>query len=127
MTEKQQKALQLREEGYNCAQAVIGAFAEDYGLSFSDAMRVSAGFGSGMRVGEICGAASGAVVVIGLKYGSAVASEKEPCNSETKQFLEKFTETAGTLLCRDLLAPNGYEICNPTVIASVGILEELGY
>ena len=43
-----EKAVALFREGYNCAQAVTGAFAEQFGMSQEDALRFSEGMGAGM-------------------------------------------------------------------------------
>ena len=56
-------------EKFNCSQAVLGAYADDYGLTVAQAMKVAACFSGGVRKGEVCGAVSGAIMVIGLKYG----------------------------------------------------------
>ena len=44
------KARELFNEGYNCSQAVLGAFAEDAGLDVKTALRLSAPFGGGMGI-----------------------------------------------------------------------------
>ena len=68
MTHKE-KAMKIFYEKFNCSQAVLGAYAEDYGLTIDQAMKVAACFSGGVRKGEVCGAVSGAIMVIGLKYG----------------------------------------------------------
>jgi C_GCAxxG_C_C family probable redox protein len=73
MSAKTERAKQFHELGYGCAQAVLASFAEDYGLSEEAALRISTGFGSGMgRLCEVCGALTGAFMVIGLKHGKVV-------------------------------------------------------
>ena len=68
MTHKE-KAMKIFYEKFNCSQAVLGAYADDYGLTVDQAMKVAACFSGGVRKGEVCGAVSGAIMVIGLKYG----------------------------------------------------------
>ena len=64
------KARELFNEGYNCSQAVLGAFAEDAGLDVKTALRLSAPFGGGMgRMREVCGGVSGMFMAIGLFFG----------------------------------------------------------
>ena len=63
-------AMALFRNGANCAQAVVGAYAEECGLEFDQAMRLASSFGAGMgRLREVCGAVSGMLMVIGLKEG----------------------------------------------------------
>ena len=57
-------------EGYNCAQSVLFSFCEELGLDAETALKLSCGLGAGMgRQGEVCGAVSGGIVVLGLKFG----------------------------------------------------------
>lgn len=64
------KARELFNDGYNCSQAVFGAFAEDAGLDMKTALRFASPFGGGMgRMREVCGGVSGMFMVLGLFYG----------------------------------------------------------
>ena len=102
----QEKASVLFEEKFNCAQAVFGAFAQEYGLSQEQALGVASCFSSGMRKGEVCGAVSGAIMVIGLKYANAGKTEEESKRlgyRKTKEFLEAFRKENTSYLCREIL------------------------
>jgi hypothetical protein len=52
---------------YNCAQALLCAFAEDCGLTQEQACGIGANFGSGMKMAGTCGAVTSALMVLGLK------------------------------------------------------------
>ena len=99
-------AIQLFEDGYRCSQAVFAAFSDDYGLSREHALKIGACFGSGMRKGEVCGACTGALMALGLKYGESKAQSDEAC----ERFLDEFENENGSIICRDLL---GCDISNP--------------
>ncbi|MBQ8793490.1 MAG: C_GCAxxG_C_C family protein, partial [Clostridia bacterium] len=61
-----EKAVKLFTDGYNCAQAVFGAFAEDLGFDEKTALKISAPFGGGFgRQREVCGAVSGMLMAFG--------------------------------------------------------------
>ena len=92
-------AVQLFESGYMCSQAVFAAFSEDFGVSREDALKIGACFGSGMRKGEVCGACTGALMALGLKYGEDKAESNEIC----ERFLDEFEKANGSYICRDLL------------------------
>lgn len=92
-------AVQLFEDGYVCSQAVFAAFSQDFGLSKEFALKIGACFGSGMRKGEVCGACTGALMVLGLKYGD----EKSKSNEMCEKFLDEFESENGSYICRDLL------------------------
>lgn len=107
MSAKTEKAKELFLKGYNCSQAVVGAFCEDLGLDFETAMKLSSSFGGGMgRLREVCGAVSGAFMVAGLKYGSSDPADKTAKTEHYKLIQEmaaKFKEQNGSIICRDLL------------------------
>lgn len=143
MNEKVQKALVLHSSGFNCCQAVIGAFCGQYGMDELLAMKLASGFGGGLRCGEVCGAVSGAVMVVGLRYGQCAATDQESkkrCYEVTSAFMEEFLKRKGTVRCRDLL---GYdirdteartrfpgrqkEVCPNAIETAVLILEEMGF
>lgn len=64
MSVRGDKAYELFLSGYNCTQAVVGAFADVIGVDFDTAVRFASGFGGGMgRLREVCGTFSGAVIV----------------------------------------------------------------
>ena len=143
MSLREKRAAELFDSGFNCAQSVVGAFCEDYGIGAREALRLAGGFGGGLRCGEVCGAVSGAVMVIGLKHGQSVtgdAAAKAECSRLTSEFTERFRGKNGTLLCRELL---GYdvrdsgarekfpgrqkEVCPKAISDAVALLEEMGF
>lgn len=102
------RALELFQEGYNCSQSVFGAFAEDLGIDFATAMKLSSSFGGGMgRMREVCGAVTGMFMVAGLKYGYDMHGEygEKSLHAQLIQLLAKqFKETNKSIICKDLLA-----------------------
>ena len=68
MTRKE-KALEYFRRGFHCSQAVLASYADLCGLTEKQAVKLGACFGSGMRTGEVCGACSGALMVLGSLYG----------------------------------------------------------
>ena len=68
MMSVQEESLRLHGCGFNCAQSVLAALGSYTGLDEKTALAVSGGFGGGVRCGEICGAASGAVMALGLAF-----------------------------------------------------------
>ena len=73
-----QKAVELFMSGYNCSQSVVAAFADMYGFTQEQALRMSASFGGGIgRMREICGAACGMFLLAGLETGATEAADRE--------------------------------------------------
>ena len=48
MSTKVEKALELHDKGYNCAQAVACSFCEEFGVDQETMFKISEGFGFGM-------------------------------------------------------------------------------
>lgn len=135
----------LFHNGFNCAQSVIGVFCHDYDLDQEDAFRIACGLGGGCRCGDLCGAVSGGVLVVGLRYGNTSAEDtaaKATCDLRTAEFTGKFMERHGSVTCRELLgidlslpenrekanAQNLFDLkCRGFVRDAVQLLEELGY
>jgi C_GCAxxG_C_C family probable redox protein len=101
-------------EGFSCSQAVVSSFSEDLGLDKVTARKISCGFGAGIgRSGNICGAVTGAILVIGLKYGKGTAGDdaaKEKTYALVQEFLRKFRAKNGSINCTELL---GYDLRDP--------------
>lgn len=103
---KKDEATLLFKSGFNCAQSVLSVFAGKYGLSRSEALRVSAGLGMGIRCGEICGAVAGAVMVVGLKFCNDDAQNidsRNLCNEKTFEYMELFKAKNSSVICREIL------------------------
>ena len=106
------------EDGYNCAQAVLLAFCEDFGLEKETAIMMSAPFGGGMgRLREVCGTFSGVNMVLGLyegKYDVKDNQKKSQLYKDVQALAEKFKEDNGSIICRDLLGLRIKGKDNPT-------------
>lgn len=91
-------------EGFNCAQAVFCAFAPDFGFSPDVAKRLSCGLGGGVgRQREVCGAVTGATLVLGLRHGE----DKAAVYPHVQAFCAAFAREAGSIVCRTLLKGTG--------------------
>lgn len=130
-------------DGYCCSQSVLFSFADELEISEDMALKIANGFGAGMgRKQEVCGAVSGAVMVIGLLYGRGVNDGKdkhEYTYDRVRDFIDAFEAKHNTVLCKklldgcDLLSPQGQdsfkssnmiEKCYGFVEDAVNILEE---
>ncbi|MHC4478087.1 MAG: C-GCAxxG-C-C family protein [Planctomycetota bacterium] len=107
------RAVALFEEGFNCSQAVFSAYSERSRLDNKTAAKIASGFGGGMRMAETCGAVTGALMVIGLKFGAAEPGDtaaKQKTYELVKDFTNRFKARRGSVICRDLL---GCDISTP--------------
>ena len=109
MTHKE-KALQYFSDKFHCSQAVLAAFAPELGLTEEQALKLGACFGAGMRKGEVCGACTGALMVLGLMYGQFDKDDLESrmrANKVNVELLNGFAEKNGSYICNELL---GFDI-----------------
>ena len=103
---KSEKALEMFANGFNCSQAVLAAFAPDFGLDEKLAFMLGTQFGGGARNGEMCGAVSGALMVLGLKYGhyeSGNYEQKSHAYAIANEYTIRCKAQNGSIVCRDLL------------------------
>ncbi len=106
--DKRDLAVQYKHSGYNCAQAVIAAYADELGIDLKTARALGAGFGAGMgTMGATCGALCGAQIVLGLcKKGT-------PVMSSARRLYSAFLERCGATVCMDLKGiATGRMICS---------------
>jgi C_GCAxxG_C_C family probable redox protein len=93
--------------GFNCCQAVLSSYGEELGLDEREALKIASGFGAGIAyMGDICGAVTGAFMVIGLKYGRFEAEDnaaKDKTYKLIREFVRLFKEKNGSIKCNELL------------------------
>ena len=104
---KVEKAVDCFKAGFFCSQAVVAPYAESLGLNRETALKIAESFGVGIGgTAETCGAVTGALMVIGLKYGRVKADDKETKEKNralVKEFLKKFKNRHHSLKCKALL------------------------
>lgn len=105
--ERIEKAVALFKEGYNCSQSVVAAFADQYGFTREQALRMSASFGGGIgRMRETCGAACGLFMLAGLETGAIEGPDREGKARNyalVQELADEFKHRNGALKCADLL------------------------
>jgi C_GCAxxG_C_C family probable redox protein len=111
-------AAELFRNGWSCSQAVCCAFAKDFGIDEKTALRLSCALGGGMsHMGNTCGAVSGALMVIGMKYGRTELDDlasKDKTYEMAQQFIHEFRRRNHSLNCTDLI---GYDLSDPKALA----------
>ncbi len=142
--DKADRAVSSFKEGFNCSQSVLSTYSKLFGLNHETALKIAQAFGGGMaRMGQTCGAVTGAFMVIGLKHGKVKAEDeeaKEKTYEIVREFVKRFKSLHGSIMCKDLLGhdldtPEGLEqveekqlfetLCPEFVQNAVEILEKL--
>ena len=114
-----EKAVQNFKKGYNCAQSVFLAFAEEFGFDEETALRLTSSFGGGMgRLREVCGAVSSMFAIAGLKYGYTSSNDdvaKAEHYERIQTLAKRFKSEFGSYICRELLElPDGEDSPQPS-------------
>lgn len=114
---RSEKAAIFFKEGYNCAQSVAMAFAEEAGMDEKTLARFASSFGGGMgRLREVCGAVSGMFLIYGMVCGYDSADDAEGKKEQYRQIqamAAEFEKRHGSIVCREILkkpaGPDHYE------------------
>ena len=139
-----EQAVSCFKEGFVCSQALFSTYASLFGIDRETALKVADPFGGGMaRMGETCGAVTGAFMVIGLKQGRSVVEDSqshEDLYSLVNEFVRRFITRNKSIICRELLnldisSPQGLKeardkdlfqtVCPDYVRDAAEIVEEL--
>lgn len=114
MSPRAELARRTYDSGFSCSQAVFAAFSESLGLDRTTALKIAQPLGGGIAAtGSLCGAVTGALLVIGLKHGRVVPEDlasKERTYALVREFIRRFEELHGSIVCRELL---GVDISTP--------------
>jgi len=107
MSKAKQAAKIMAAGKMNCAQTVLTTFCEDLGLEKEVALNLAGGFGGGMsRTNNVCGAVSGACMVLGLRQHPGIRNRRqklEKAYSLVNEFNRLFTASHGSVMCTDLV------------------------
>ncbi|MBK6965208.1 MAG: C_GCAxxG_C_C family protein [Bacteroidales bacterium] len=141
---KSSEALKAFDSGFNCAQSMLHTYGKEFFREEASALKLASGFGAGVSYrGEMCGAVSGSLMVIGLHYGYSdltMELQKDMNFLVAREFMTAFEQHNGSLVCNQLVkseinTPEGLEFARqnglfnktcPGLIASAAeILESL--
>lgn len=121
-------AVKYYRMGYNCAESIIRAGNEVYDLGLHDKdMIMTAAFGGGFQLGDVCGALSGAACVISSRYVEVKAHDCEFLRPLTQKLVIAFQKRMGSRLCAQIkpVFHSKEKKCEQTVEAAASVLEEV--
>ncbi|MEM3699564.1 MAG: C-GCAxxG-C-C family protein [Candidatus Bathyarchaeia archaeon] len=108
-----EKAVKRFLDGYNCAQSVLSTMFEYWNGENELIPKIATAFGGGIgRCSSICGALTGGVMALGIKYGTNEPSLEKRLKAYEKaqKFYKQFESQHGSIFCRKLI---GYDLSNP--------------
>ena len=116
------------EQNRNCAETILCAANDYWGLSLEPAVFHALGsFGGGLGCGSVCGALAGSAAVLGILSTRTVAHENPLLRPTCSLLVRTFRERFGSEQCRELLPVHKREgeRCLQLVEQAAGLLEEL--
>ena len=139
------KAAEAFLSGDNCAQSVVLPFCDEMNMDPFTARNIACGFGAGLaKRQEICGAVSGAVMVLGMLLGTRGSQDRatiEDTYTKADEFMSRFEAVHNTDNCLQLLGGHDLtteegrtaikeldlrnKVCKACVQTAVEILEEM--
>jgi len=105
--------LNMFADGYDCSQIVLSNVSDKLEISKDEALKIASAFGGGMWHGETCGCVVGALMALGLKYGTYTPKDVNGKNRLLKlksEFEQKFCDKCNSCICREIL---GYDLSVP--------------
>lgn len=113
---------------YNCAESVLRAGNDYYGLDLHDRdMKLVGAYGAGIQTGNTCGALLGAAAILSMKYIEAKAHESEDIKPVVTLLMDKFRAAYASTLC-EAVKPQSFREgvrCLAAVEKTCDILEQV--
>lgn len=107
LEEISESAAKYFESDFNCAESVLMSLAESIGVRSKLIPKIATPFGGGIgRRGLVCGAVTGGVIAIGLKFGRSEAKDtkrREESYEKALELIKRFEREFGSALCYDLI------------------------
>lgn len=96
----EEKCIELYHQGYNCAEAMIRAANEVYGLNISsDDIKLFSGYGLGMGSLLTCGLATVGVAIFSRITVIDKAHDTPQFMAEVHRYMEGFAQAVGSNSC----------------------------
>lgn len=109
---------------YNCAQAVVMAFAEEAGLDDEMAYKIAANFGAGMKTAGTCGAITGGLMALGI-MGVEDAAAIGAYFRSLRAAHQGYTDCASLLRLNKEQGGDKKTHCDDMVYECVNLVEEI--
>ena len=129
----EQRAFDLFQGGFNCAEAVSKTIVESYGSGreeYSTKSATAFGGGIGGTKCETCGALTGGVIALGCLFGrTEPGADKQDVYALATEFRNRFLDTFGSTRCKAILEAFGRQEnlieCKRMTGAAAGILFDI--
>ncbi|NMB47097.1 MAG: hypothetical protein GX998_11905 [Firmicutes bacterium] len=126
--------VELLQDGYgidqdlNCAETILYGANIAYELGFDrDDLKAAAGFGGGMGIESVCGALTGAIMVLGRLFVNKQAHESNRIRELTQKLFDIYAEEMGSIYCAPLKEQHRTEElkCRMVVLKAAEVLDHI--
>jgi C_GCAxxG_C_C family probable redox protein len=91
------------KEDLNCAETILYGANQVYGLGLSKGcLRLSAAFGGGMGVENVCGVVTASLMVLGFLFVEEHAHQSPEIKDLCKELFNRYTKELGNFDCKPL-------------------------
>lgn len=127
MDSKVNEALERHQKGYNCAQAIVCTYCNEFGIDEQTAYRMAESFGFGMGIQSVCGALSGALMMLGLKNSGGlenIGKTKGSTYRYARELATDFESQVHSFLCSEIKAPPVQCSCDGCIACAAKLVEK---
>lgn len=117
-----------KKEDLNCSESILYGANQAYKLGLSkDCLRLSAAFGGGMGVENVCGVVTGSIMVLGYLFVKNNARGNPEIKELCKELFDRFIEELGDFDCAPLKEKYRTEEkkCYDIILKGAKILDEI--
>jgi C_GCAxxG_C_C family probable redox protein len=112
----------------NCAEVMIYAANDEYKLNLNhDTFKTMSAFGGGMVVGDVCGAITGSLAVLGIMFTKNISHESTKIKELSKKFFNRYHSRLGYRDCMELKSKyhNDELRCSIMIETAADVLDEI--
>lgn len=116
------------EQDFNCAEKILYGANEAYHLGLDkNSLRLSAGFGGGMGIGNVCGALTASVMVLSHLFVDEKAHESGRIKQLTQELFKRYREEMDGIDCHFLTGHYRTEAykCRAVIAKAADILDQM--
>ncbi|QHI72628.1 C-GCAxxG-C-C family protein [Aminipila terrae] len=131
MSERVKQALANHKKGYNCAQSVVCAYCDLFGIDEKTAFKMAEAYGLGMGTMGTCGAVTAMAMVAGMKLSDGnlqAPATKKNCYHMMQRMTDAFFEKNQSINCSEIKGMNDGPIlrsCDGCIEDAAKILENM--
>ncbi|MFV0518052.1 MAG: C-GCAxxG-C-C family protein [Aminipila sp.] len=131
MSDRIKQAVANHKRGYNCAQSVVCAYCDLFGIDEASAFKLAEAYGFGMGTMGTCGAVSAMAMVTGMKLSDGnldSPASKKHCYRTMKDMTNEFLEKNKSTECSEIKGTTGGPVlrsCDGCIEDAAAIIEKV--